>query len=180
MELIARPSNVEPLATWRLGPLAYAPTALWRYWLVAAAVVALVHVFDRPWGFHALVLAVGVGLFAFAYRVVFNETVVLYMDDSGIWISQGILPWRRGVHGVYWRDIESIVFDQNLTNWLTQSYPVRIIQRFTDRDEVRINHVWRGHKAVTTMNHKLMEITRAQPIGEATDAVQAAGRKQAR
>lgn len=173
MELIERPSNIEPIAAWRLGPLAYTPTYLWPYWLSAAAVAVLVYLFATPWLTWAVILGVSIGLLAFIYRIAYNQTVVLYVDDAGVWISKGILPWNRGVHGVYWRDIESIVADQSILNWAFQSYPVRIVQRFTDRSEIRVDGVWQGHKAVNFMNRKLMELMRTQPANTSTDGAAA-------
>lgn len=160
---LANRQSTPVLQQWKLGPQAYMPFRHWKVWCVVLIAVTIV------WLFRADILPEVAGvaflfwIAAYAYQCVYNRTVVLYMDADGVWVYRGILPWRRGVYGVKWRDIESIVYTQSLPNWLTRSFPVVVVERFTQRSEIRVDHVWHGDRAVTTMNEKLMQIVRDAP-----------------
>lgn len=99
-----------------------------------------------------------------AYRFAMIWSVVFFYDDDGVWMFQGVLPWNKGVYGVKWRDVESAAFAQGLFAWMTRSYPVTIVERYTQRGEMRLPHLWRGDQAVAEINQHLMAMIReSQP-----------------
>src|SRR5690349_4673241 len=40
------------------------------------------------------------------YRLLLLRSVQLYYDDVGVWTYSGLLPWKKGVSGVKWRDMD--------------------------------------------------------------------------
>ena len=91
------------------------------------------------------------GLFV-CYRVLELRSYRLYHDDIGVWVFSGILPWRKGVNGVKWRDLDEAVYFQTLWGWLFKSYSLRIGHRFTKSSEIFLTHIARGHEAVLKIN----------------------------
>ena len=159
MEL-ASPGQLPIEASWKLGLLAYSPFRgvwLWAFLLLLAYVW---YELSPATGLDAILVILFAYLAAFAYRCIYNRSVLLYMDDAGVWVSRGVMPWHRGIQGVKWRDIESVVYRQGFANWASRSFPVTIVERFTQRGEIHLNHVWHGDQAVTRMNAKLMAMTK--------------------
>lgn len=102
---------------------------------------------------------VGLGLLVFiliaalaAYRVMEINSYRLYYDDSGVWLESGILPWKKGVRGVKWRDVDEAVFFQSFGSWIFKSYKIRVGHRFTKDAEIVVTHVNRGKDAVISIN----------------------------
>lgn len=163
------------LEQWILGPQAYLPFRHWRALALIATLLVLGWMIRRDLALDATAAVAVCWAATYAYQIAYNRTVVLYMDADGVWIYRGVLPWRRGVYGVKWRDIESIVYNQSLANWLTRSFPVVVIERFTQHGEIRLDHVWHGDRAVTAMNQKLMQIVRDAPRQGAVAGKQSGG-----
>jgi hypothetical protein len=88
----------------------------------------------------------------FIVRVLTIRSVVLYTDDEGVWVYNGIFPWSKGIYGVKWRDVEDAVYSANFLSWLLKSYTVRIGHRFTKSSEIVLSHIARGHEAVMHIN----------------------------
>lgn len=158
MELNA-PGALPVTASWKLGPLAYSPLSGFWLWAFLLLISFVMYELNPALGADALLGVLFLYVAAFAYRCIYNRSVTLYMDDAGVWVMRGVVPWNRGIYGVKWRDIESVVYQQGFSNWLTRSYPVTIVERFTQRGEMHLDHVWRGDQAVTAMNAKLMAMT---------------------
>jgi hypothetical protein len=64
----------------------------------------------------ALILAYSI------YHLLLLRSVKLYVDDVGVWVYSGVLPWSRGVAGVKWRDLDEAVFFQGLVAWVSRAY----------------------------------------------------------
>jgi hypothetical protein len=88
----------------------------------------------------------------FAYLVIDARNVRLFLDDHGIWVRSGILPWNRGVSGVKWRDLDEATYYTGFISWAAKSYRVRIGHRFTKSSEIFIAHVRDGNRAVEMIN----------------------------
>ena len=86
------------------------------------------------------------------YRVMLLRSVQLYYDDVGVWVFSGILPWKKGVAGVKWRDMDEATFEQGFWSWISGSYTIRIGHRFTKASEIRLTDIARGKDAVTKLN----------------------------
>lgn len=151
----ARPTE----ASWSLGPLAYSPFHGGWWWAFLLLLAFIGYELNPRLGLDAMTAVVFVYLVSYAYRCLVNRSVRLTIDDAGVWVSRGVVPWNRGVYGVKWRDIESVVYRQGFANWLSRSFPVTVVERFTQRGEVHLEHVWHGDQAATQINAKLMAMT---------------------
>ena len=103
----------------------------------------------------ALVIIVGM-----IYTIALERSYVLFMDDHGVWLRRGILPWSRGVTGVKWRDLDSATYFTGFVSWLTNSYTVRLEHRFTKANEILISNMAAGNKAVEEINGTHAEMIR--------------------
>lgn len=119
-------------------PLAF----LWNEW-AAAAVLAL----------SALIVG---------YRGLLIRSYRLYYDDVGVWLYSGILPWRKGVVGVKWRDMDEATFVTGFWSWIFKSYSIRIGHRFTKSSEIFLSNMARGKDAVIALNARQQEVIRSQ------------------
>lgn len=127
----------------------------WVGWTIIAAFILIV-VTPTLWG-KAPAAAIIVALAIVAgtvYKVALARSYVLYMDDSGIWLRRGVLPWSKGVVGVKWRDLDGALYFTGFVSWATNSYTVHLGHRFTKSSEIHISHMHAGKKAVETINGK--------------------------
>lgn len=106
-----------------------------QYWLVPTVVF--------------VVLAAWLG-----YRWALLRSVRLYYDDIGVWLYSGILPWKRGLTGVKWRDLDEAIFVNGFWSWLSRSYTVRVRHRFTKANEIDVDNMAQGKQAATTINQQ--------------------------
>jgi hypothetical protein len=98
------------------------------------------------------------------YRFLLVRSVQLYVDDIGVWVYSGVLPWKKGVAGVKWRDMDEAVFVNGFSSWATGSYTVRIGHRFTKESEIVLTNIARGKEAVATINARHQDLIRANVI----------------
>jgi len=87
-----------------------------------------------------------------AYRFLQVRSVQLYYDDVGVWVCSGVLPWKKGVTGVKWRDMIEATYVNGFVSWITRSYTVRIGHRFTKESEIVLHHIAGGRRAVEAIN----------------------------
>jgi hypothetical protein len=134
--------------------------------VVAIGLVALCVVTPLAWrasigaGLAALVLSIAFTI----YRFLELKSYHLYFDDVGVWLYSGILPWKKGVAGVKWRDLDEAVFSQSLGSWLFKSYPIRIGHRFTKSSEILFSHMARGHEVVAAINSHHQSLVRSNAL----------------
>jgi hypothetical protein len=95
------------------------------------------------------------------YQFLLVRSVQLYIDDIGVWVYSGVLPWKKGVSGVKWRDMDEATFVNGFSSWATRSYTVRIGHRFTKDSEIVLTNIARGKDAVATINARHQELIRA-------------------
>ena len=95
------------------------------------------------------------------YQVLFLKSFHLYLDDVGVWVNSGVLPWNKGVAGVKWRDLDGAVYFQSMGSWLFKSYSIRIGHRFTKTSEILLSHWAHGHEAAMAINGQHQELVRA-------------------
>lgn len=95
------------------------------------------------------------------YQFLLVRSVQLYMDDLGVWVHSGVLPWKKGVTGVKWRDMDEATFVNGFTSWATRSYTVRIGHRFTKDSEIVLTNIARGKDAVALVNARHQALIRS-------------------
>jgi hypothetical protein len=110
----------------RKGWTAYIGTALLGLFLLLFIVPLAWHA-STGFGLISLVLTTAF----IGYKAMAINSYHLYIDDVGVWVYSGILPWKKGVQGVKWRDLDEAVYFQTLWSWLSKSYSLRIGHRFT-------------------------------------------------
>ena len=98
------------------------------------------------------------------YRFLMVRSVQLYYDDVGVWVYSGVLPWKKGVTGVKWRDIDEATFVNGFVSWATRSYTVRIGHRFTQDSEIVLHHIAGGRQAVAEVNAVHQEMIRSGAV----------------
>ncbi|MDP3652811.1 MAG: hypothetical protein Q8R67_14125 [Rhodoferax sp.] len=153
---ITEASNVQSLG--RKSWTAYVGTAI-----LALILMLLVAMFGYANIFGGLlILALSVAVIALRFFSIKSHH--LYMDDVGVWVSSGILPWTKGVSGVKWRDLDEAVFFQSMLSWMFKSYSIRIGHRFTKDSEILLSHWSNGHQAVTTINARHKELVKANAL----------------
>lgn len=95
-----------------------------------------------------------VGLLFIGYQFWLIRSYRLYYDDNGVWIYSGVLPWKRGVSGVKWRDLDEAVFMNGFWNWVSRSYTIQLKHRFTKANEIMATDMANGKQAVITINQQ--------------------------
>jgi hypothetical protein len=88
----------------------------------------------------------------FAYQILVMWSVRLYIDDLGVWVYEGILPWNRGVSGVKWRDLDEAVYLPGFAAWVTGAYDLKIAHRYTKSSEIVLSSMSRGNLAAEVIN----------------------------
>ena len=98
------------------------------------------------------------------YRFLLLRSVQLYYDDVGVWVHSGVLPWKKGVAGVKWRDMDEATFVQGFWSWIARSYTVCIGHRFTKDSEIVLTNIAGGKEAVATLNARHQDLIRASAV----------------
>ena len=86
------------------------------------------------------------------YNIMVLRSVVLFINDEGVWVYSGVLPWSKGIGGVRWRDVEDARYNPGFLGWALKSYTVRVGHRFTRGNEIVLPSVKHGNKAVEQIN----------------------------
>ncbi|MDM5181250.1 hypothetical protein PO883_29130 [Massilia sp. DJPM01] len=108
----------------------------------------------------ALVVFIGSALFV-GYRILLLRSVQVYYDDTGVWVYSGVLPWKKGRHGVLWRDVDSATYIQSFWSWSTRSYSVRVGHRFTKVSEINETNIANGQEVAGRINGLHQEMLRS-------------------
>ena len=98
------------------------------------------------------------------YEFLLVRSVQLYMDDLGVWVHSGVLPWKKGVSGVKWRDMDEATFVNGFKSWATRSYTIRIGHRFTKDSEIVLTNIARGKEAVALLNARHQDLIRSGAV----------------
>lgn len=131
--------------------------------VVITGIVLLLLLTPLAWSASVIagVVVLAVSLTLVVYQFLLLKSFHLYLDDVGVWVYSGILPWNKGVAGVKWRDLDEAVYFQSMGSWLFKSYSIRIGHRFTKSSEILLSHWARGHEAVMAINGQHQVMVRA-------------------
>lgn len=88
--------------------------------------------------------------------IIDKKTSKLVIDDEGVWLYHGYLPWDKRRNGVAWKYIEKSVTYMGFVSWVTKSYDIRIYKNFNE-DSFLIESIARGDEAVSLINKILTE-----------------------
>ena len=94
-----------------------------------------------------------IGIFVmYALKLFSLNSQKLCVDDGGVWLERGFLPWTKGLVGVKWRDLDMAAFGQGFFSWASGSHTVIVRHRFTKESELLIPHMDQGDRAATRIN----------------------------
>lgn len=99
----------------------------------------------------AIVLAVITIAFT-TYTILLLRSYRLVMNDEGVWLYRGILPWHAGGNGVDWRDMSKAVYFTGFKSWICRAYSVEVQHRFTQGNALFVSQLHLGHEAVAKIN----------------------------
>lgn len=111
-------------------------------------------IYWQPMYWEMVALIILVALLFIGYQIAMLRSYRLYYDAVGVWIYSGILPWKRGVAGVKWRDLDEAIFVNNFWSWISGSYTVQLRHRFTKAIEISEAGMARGKQAVIAINQQ--------------------------
>jgi hypothetical protein len=113
------------------------------------------------WNEIAAAVVLVVSALVVTYRFLLVRSVQLYYDDIGVWTFSGVLPWKKGIVGVKWRDMDEATFYTGFWSWITRSYTVRIGHRFTKSSEIVLTNIANGKAAAGILSAKHQDMIRA-------------------
>ncbi|MGJ9419254.1 hypothetical protein ACHAC9_16040 [Massilia sp. CMS3.1] len=99
-----------------------------------------------------------------AYEFLHVRSVQLYMDELGVWVHSGVLPWKQGITGVKWRDMDEATYVNGFRSWATRSYTVRVKHRFTQDSEIVLTNIAGGKGAVAIVNARHQALIRTGSV----------------
>lgn len=142
-----------------------------KSWLAYAGVVALaVLLFGVAlpaaflWHETAALAVLVLSALLVAYEFLQVRSVQLYIDELGVWVHAGVLPWKKGITGVKWRDMAEATYVNGFKSWATGSYTIRIRHRFTRGGDIVLTNIARGKQAVASLNARHQELIRSGAI----------------
>jgi hypothetical protein len=136
---------------------AYVSIALRLLVIIALAIAAFY--WQRDYWHVTLLLLVLAVLFV-GYQIAYLRSFKLYYDDMGVWIYSGILPWKRGVAGVKWRDLDEATFHNSFWSWMSGSYTIQLKHRFTKTSEIVEADMASGKQVVIDINQRHQQYIR--------------------
>jgi hypothetical protein len=116
------------------------------------------------WNQQAAAAVMALSTLTVGYRVLLIRSVRLYYDDIGVWLYSGILPWRAGVVGINWRDMDQASYVRGLWGWLSKSYTIRVGHRYTQSSGILLTGMARGDEAVARLNARHQELIRSHAL----------------
>nr|WP_067297101.1 hypothetical protein [Marinobacterium profundum] len=127
--------------------------ACFRPLLVAGFLSAVVYLFSLS-AIHWVFLAGGSALvfIHLVYQLLFLRSVLLFMNEEGVWVYSGVFPWDKGAGGVRWRDVDDASYVPGFLGWVLKAYTIRIGHRFTRGSEIILRAVKNGNQAVEQIN----------------------------
>ena len=130
---------------------AYVGIAIRLLLLIGLGITALYWQSDY---WHVIALILLVALLFIGYQLALLRSYRLYYDDMGVWIYSGVLPWKRGVAGVKWRDLDEATFHNSFWSWISHSYTIQLKHRFTKASEIVEANMANGKQVVITINQQ--------------------------
>lgn len=158
---LALPSSAGPRAIFLCGKswTAYVSTFMIALLLFFAALPLAFKYNTRA----ALIVLLGSALIV-GYRLLTIRSHQLYYDEAGVWLAAGILPWKKKLTGVPWRDMDQASAETTFWSWLFRSYTVRISLRGTRQTVIYASGMARGKQAVDAINIRLRELLDSRAV----------------
>jgi len=132
--------------------------------LLIIIALAIAAIYWQPTYWHVVALLLVLALLFVGYQFAYLRSYRLYYDDMGVWIYSGILPWKRGVAGVKWRDLDEATFHNTFWSWLSGSYTIQLKHRFTKASEIVQADMARGKQVVISINQQHQQYIRQSAV----------------
>ena len=84
--------------------------------------------------------------------------ISVYMDDTGVFVYRGILPWTRGTYSIGWQDCGGAAYKQGFISYIFKSYVLTINHRFTNSSNIVVRGIGRGNEFVELVNEYLAKL----------------------
>ena len=107
----------------------------------------------------------GVALVYLLHRILLLRSYRFYMDEIGVWVWSGYLPWSKGVMGLKWRDVDVAVYYPNFLSWLCCSYSLRVQHRYRRASAIYLTGMHNGNAATCQINAVHQEKLMAETLG---------------
>lgn len=126
---------------------------------VVVGAVALLGFVPFLWSIYypAAYAVAAIAVLSTTYTVALLRSYQLFMDDRGVWLYRGILPWNKGVIGVRWRDVAGAVYFNSFSSWVFQAYSIEVQHRFTQGNALWVGSLHFGRNAVARINEAHQE-----------------------
>ena len=93
-----------------------------------------------------LIIPFGIGVFLHI------KSITLFVDENGVWVYEGILPWNRGYYGIRWVDFEEGLFYPNIVSYFTKSYTIELRHKYKNDSNITLTQMHNGDIAITKIN----------------------------
>lgn len=165
MEYTLQPSlSSHVLGLWKIGLPRYLPIHHLLFWLIWGVATYLLQAYLPLYRGDFIIAGVGIFILAQLYRWLDLSSIDIFADQYGVWVKQGFLPWKAGITGIKWRDLEAVDFNRSVYAWVTRCYDLRLQERFTEKSPVIVRGVYRGDQAATLINTHLMKQVALPPV----------------
>lgn len=91
----------------------------------------------------------------YLYRILVLKSYKISLDDDGIWLSYGILPWTMAGNGIRWKDADMAFYYPNFLSWVCNSYNVSVNHKYTNLVDFVASDIWRGRRVVELINKEI-------------------------
>ena len=136
-----------------VGYLAVVPTVMIHGMIIYFTATQLA---DMDFG-SAIYAIYAFSLASVVYQILLARSVKLLVNDDGVWVIKGVLPWTRSCMGLQWRNVSIASYANNFFTWLLRTYQINIEDRFTGEIEMTVSNIRDGKVAVSEINRILAE-----------------------
>jgi len=91
----------------------------------------------------------------FVYRLAVLRSYRISINDEGIWLNYGILPWSLFGNGIRWRDADMAYYYPNFISWISNCYAISVNHKYTNQIDFKITSVWRGRKVAAIIQDEI-------------------------
>lgn len=92
-----------------------------------------------------------------ALQIFENYKTEIVIDDKGVWVYTGVLPWNKGKYGLNWRDISDAGYRTSFFSWAFNCYTVTVKHRYTRDHHLVLPHLTKGRELVAQINDIVAE-----------------------
>jgi len=126
------------------------------FWCTVLLVICvpMVWSFSKLFGAIVLFIVLSVGV----YKALVLKSYELHVDEDGVWIYSGVLPWTQGAVGVKWRDLGEVLTSRSFGSWVSKSCSIYLGHRFKESDAVFVEHWDMGQEAAAEIYRRHQEL----------------------